>query len=58
MLTNFPNVKQSQESLKNGFSKNEFRETNIALNGEIDIKDCLRVSICLFLYFKSVFEIN
>jgi hypothetical protein len=24
----------------------------------IDIKNCLRVSICLFLYFKSVFEIN
>jgi hypothetical protein len=30
-LTNFPNGKQTQESLENGFSKTIFRETNIAL---------------------------
>ena len=29
-LTNFPNVKQTQESLESGFLKSEFRETNIA----------------------------
>jgi hypothetical protein len=31
-LTNFSNVKQTQESLESGFSESEFRETNIALN--------------------------
>jgi hypothetical protein len=30
-LTNFPNGKQTQESLESGFSKSEFREINIAL---------------------------
>jgi hypothetical protein len=30
-LTNFPNGKQTQESLENGFPENEFRETNMAL---------------------------
>jgi hypothetical protein len=30
-LTNFPNGKQTQESLESGFLKNEFRETNMAL---------------------------
>jgi hypothetical protein len=29
-LTNFSNGKQIQESLENGFPKNEFRETNMA----------------------------
>jgi hypothetical protein len=29
-LTNFPNEKQTQESLESGFPKNEFRETNMA----------------------------
>jgi hypothetical protein len=29
-LTNFPNGKQTQESLKSGFPENEFRETNMA----------------------------
>jgi len=31
LLTNFSNIKQTQESLKSGFLKNEFRETNITL---------------------------
>jgi hypothetical protein len=31
-LTNFSNGKQTQESLESGFSENEFRETNMALN--------------------------
>jgi hypothetical protein len=31
-LTNFPNGKQTQESLESDFPKSEFRETNIALN--------------------------
>jgi hypothetical protein len=31
-LTNFPNGKQTQESLESDFLKSEFRETNIALN--------------------------
>jgi hypothetical protein len=30
-LTNFPNGKQTQESLESGFSENEFRETNMSL---------------------------
>jgi hypothetical protein len=30
-LTNFPNGKQTQESLESGFPKNEFHETNMAL---------------------------
>jgi hypothetical protein len=30
-LTNFPNGKQTQESLENGFPESEFRETNMAL---------------------------
>jgi hypothetical protein len=55
MLSNFPNVKQTQESLENGFSKNEFRETNIALNGEIDIKNCLRVSNLFVFVFQKCF---
>jgi hypothetical protein len=29
-LTNFPNGKQTQESLESGFPKSEFRETNMA----------------------------
>jgi hypothetical protein len=29
-LTNFPNGKQTQESLENGFPESEFRETNMA----------------------------
>ena len=29
-LTNFPNGKQTQESLESGFLESEFRETNIA----------------------------
>ena len=29
-LTNFPNDKQTQESLKSGFLKSEFREINMA----------------------------
>jgi len=29
-LTNFSNVKQTQESLKSGFPKSEFQETNKA----------------------------
>jgi hypothetical protein len=29
-LTNFPNSKQTQESLEIGFPKSEFRETNMA----------------------------
>jgi hypothetical protein len=31
-LTNFPNGKQTQESLESDFLESEFRETNIALN--------------------------
>jgi len=30
-LTNFPNGKQTQESLESGFSKTTFRETNMTL---------------------------
>jgi hypothetical protein len=30
-LTNFPNGKQTQESLKSDFLESEFRETNMAL---------------------------
>jgi hypothetical protein len=30
-LTNFPNGKQTQESLESSFLKNEFRKTNMAL---------------------------
>ena len=30
-LINFPNVKQTQESLENNFSKTTFRETNTTL---------------------------
>jgi len=30
LLTNFPNGKQTQESLENDFPESEFRETNIA----------------------------
>jgi len=30
-LTNFPNGKQTHESLESGFLKSEFRETNMAL---------------------------
>jgi hypothetical protein len=30
-LTNFPNGKQTQESLESGFPKNKFQETNMAL---------------------------
>jgi hypothetical protein len=30
-LTNFPNGKQTQESLESGFPKTTFRETNMAL---------------------------
>jgi len=30
-LTNFPNGKQTQESLESGFPESEFRETNMAL---------------------------
>jgi hypothetical protein len=30
-LTNFPNGKQTQESLESGFPKITFRETNMAL---------------------------
>jgi hypothetical protein len=30
-LTNFPNGKQTQESLENGFPESEFRKTNMAL---------------------------
>ena len=29
-MTNFPNDKQTQESLENGFPESVFRETNIA----------------------------
>jgi hypothetical protein len=29
-LTNFPNGKQTQESLESGFPESEFRETNMA----------------------------
>jgi hypothetical protein len=29
-LTNFPNGKQTQESLESGFPKSKFRETNMA----------------------------
>jgi hypothetical protein len=29
-LTNFPNGKQTQESLESNFSESEFRETNMA----------------------------
>jgi hypothetical protein len=31
-LTNFPNGKQTHESLENGFLETSFRETNTALN--------------------------
>jgi hypothetical protein len=31
-LTNFPNGKQTQESLESSFPESEFRETNIAIN--------------------------
>jgi hypothetical protein len=31
-MTNFPNGKQTQESLESDFPKSEFRETNMALN--------------------------
>jgi hypothetical protein len=30
-LTNFPNGKQTQESLESGFPESEFRETNMSL---------------------------
>jgi hypothetical protein len=30
-LTNFPNGKQTEESLKSGFPESEFRETNMVL---------------------------
>jgi hypothetical protein len=30
LLTNFPNSKQTQESLESGFPESEFRETNMA----------------------------
>jgi hypothetical protein len=30
LLTNFPNGKQTQESLESGFPESEFRETNMA----------------------------
>jgi hypothetical protein len=33
-LTNFPNGKQTQESLESCFPENEFRETNMALRKE------------------------
>jgi hypothetical protein len=35
-LTNFSNVKQTQESLESGFPESEFRETNIAIRKEKD----------------------
>jgi hypothetical protein len=34
-LTNFPNGKQTQESLESGFPENEFQETNMALKNKI-----------------------
>jgi hypothetical protein len=34
-LTNFPNGKQTQESLESGFPENEFRETNMALENSL-----------------------
>ena len=38
-LTNFPNGKQTQESLESGFPESEFRETNMAL-GPICLLEC------------------
>ena len=41
-LTNFPNDKQTQESLENGFPESVFRETNIALIicfGSLDMRN-------------------
>ena len=39
-LTNFPNGKQTQESLESGFPESEFRETNMAL-GKHDIRQSI-----------------
>jgi hypothetical protein len=36
-LTNFSNDKQTQESLKNNFSKNEFRELNMSLERKYNL---------------------
>jgi hypothetical protein len=38
-LTNFPNGKQTQESLESGFPESEFRETNMALNQDEESKN-------------------
>jgi hypothetical protein len=40
-LTNFPNGKQTQESLESCFPENEFQETNMALNCPALVPPCL-----------------
>jgi hypothetical protein len=37
-LTNFPNGKQTQESLESGFPESEFQETNMAL-GVVSLRE-------------------
>jgi hypothetical protein len=37
-LTNFPNSKQTQESLESGFPEIEFQETNMALIASATVK--------------------
>jgi hypothetical protein len=69
-LTNFPNGKQTQESLESGFSESEFRETNMTLTDSkntvwnaisISFGACLGTrfklhsSKILFFYLKLIF---
>jgi hypothetical protein len=55
-LTNFPDGKQTQESLKNGFPKSEFRKINMALKG-VEFSNLIRTSTPLRLVPWFVFKI-
>ena len=56
-LTNFPNGKQTQESLESGFPESEFRETNMALLLILK-SDRPFVITLLLIFFKVLFLKN
>jgi hypothetical protein len=56
-LTNFPNGKQTQESLESGFPESEFRETNIALESVL-VSMLSRARRRVVGYFNVILNIN
>jgi hypothetical protein len=54
-LTNFPNGKQTQESLESSFPESEFRETNMALEAKEKVSS--RARVLLFFHYKYTIQL-